>query len=122
MENSEHIYTPKDDSLDERLRAYTVTKTAYANAEASLSAITDPEWRDRLGDRESIEEAKEISARSLYMSVNAISHDDIQSASQQQLLSKAEILELTRQKRQQDAEKMRDTQKYSSKSSHSRKI
>jgi hypothetical protein len=43
MTNTEHIYTPLDNALSERVRVYGTVREAYLNAAASLKFLDDDE-------------------------------------------------------------------------------
>ena len=51
MADTAHIYTPQNDSLEARVRAYCRVREAWFNAEASLKYKDDPhsEWFYTLG-------------------------------------------------------------------------
>ncbi|WP_201339297.1 hypothetical protein [Isorropodon fossajaponicum symbiont] len=44
MSNNAHIFTPKDDSLFERVSAYKSVAKDYFNAEASVKFSDDKKW------------------------------------------------------------------------------
>jgi len=113
MTNTEHIYTPQENSLSERIRAYCAVREAYLNAEASLKFLDDDEWADRLGDREDVEKAYEISVRSLHMATEAIKQDELNEAVSQDLLSLDNVREVMQHKLQQEMKSIRDGQKTS---------
>lgn len=121
MTDTAHIYTPQDESLEERIRAYRSVREAYINAEASVRALDDEEWANRLGEREEIERAFDISARSLQMATKAISQDELKQAQNEGLLSKDEVVGLVQSKRQQEMRDSRDKSRASESTSSSQK-
>jgi len=121
MAYSEHIYTPENDSLEARISAYKTVREAWLNAEASLKFLNDDEWSDRLGDREEVEQACDISIRSLSMATAAITQDELHKAQEHGLLNSDEVREFIQDKRQQEMQSIRDGQEFSSSSEHSRK-
>jgi ATP:corrinoid adenosyltransferase len=118
MTNTEHIYTPQDNSLSERIRAYCTVREAYLNAEASLKFLDDDEWADRLGDRKDVEKAYEISVRSLHMATEAITQDELHQAQEQGLLNSDEVREFIQDKRQQEMQTIRSNRQAPHSSTH----
>ena len=95
MADTAHIYTPQNDSLEARVRAYCRVREAWFNAEASLKYKDDPsnEWFYTLGEAEEIEQAYEIAVNSLQMATEDFSEDDLRSAIDQGLMDTAEMSE-----------------------------
>ncbi|MCW8830255.1 MAG: hypothetical protein OQK32_01925 [Gammaproteobacteria bacterium] len=120
MADTEHIYTPQDDSLAERIRAYRSVHEAYANAEASLNLLDNDEWADRLGEKQEIEQAYKICRHSLQIASQSISQNELQQARRQDLISDEEVRELIQNKRQSEMQGLRDNQEADS-SEHSNK-
>jgi len=121
MSDTDHIYTPKDNSLSERLRAYRSTYEAYINAEASLNLLDNENWKDSLGERREVEVAHEVCRRSIEMAAKDISQDELQEASEQGLLNDKEALELIKAKRQQEVQAIRKDHKHSDSIKHRHK-
>ncbi len=121
MADTENIFTPHDDTLSERIRAYRSVHEAYTNAEASLKFINDEEWADRLGEKEEIEQAYEISVRSLQMATNAIHQDELKQAQTQGFLSDKELQELIQSKRKNEMNELRDSKQETDSREHSHK-
>ena len=48
MDDTEHIFNPKDNSLEARIDAYKGVYEAWLNAEASMSFVDDDEWGESL--------------------------------------------------------------------------
>jgi hypothetical protein len=107
MTDNAHIFTPKDNSLKERVSAYQYVFKSYLNAEASLKFADDENWSDTLGEREEIEQAYKISAYSLKMATEKISSDEMKQAKEQGFISNDELVELVQNKRQQEMKSTR---------------
>jgi hypothetical protein len=72
MTETAHIFTPKDDSLEARIDAYRRVHEVWLNAEASAKFLDNDEWSDTLGDRYEVEQALNISIRSLYIAADSL--------------------------------------------------
>jgi len=116
MTDNAHIFTPKDNSLSERVSAYQSVFKSYLNAEASLKFADDEKWSDTLGEREEIEQAYKISADSLKMATEQISVNEMKQAKEQGLIDQGELLEFVQNKRQQEMKSARDSKQNSSSS------
>jgi len=90
MESTAHFYNPKDDTLDERIRAYKEAFLAWQNVEASLRFHDQQGWEDRLGSKEDLLIAKEITENSLSKAVSGLSHSEMKLAVDKQLISSQE--------------------------------
>jgi len=90
MESTAHFYNPKDDSLDERIHAYKEAFRAWQNVEASFRFHDEQEWSDRLGSKEDLLKAKEITENSLDRAVSGLSNSEIQLAIDKDLISSQE--------------------------------
>lgn len=121
MVDNAHIYNPKDDSLAERVRAYRVVHQDYLNAEASLKFLDDDNWADTLGSREEVNQAHEVSLRSLQMAIEAINRTELSQAKEQGLLSKDEAHEIIENKQQYKMQDIRSQQSSTKTSKHSHK-
>ncbi len=117
MTDNAHIFTPKDNSLSERVSAYQTVFKSYLNAEASLKFTDDEKWSDTLGEREEIEQAYKISIDSLKMATKQISVNEMRKAKEQGLIDQGELLEFVQNKRQQEMKPAR-TSKQDSSSHH----
>ena len=118
MAYSQHIYTPDGDSLEARISAYKTVREAWLNAEASLKFLNDDGWSDRLGDREEVERACDISIRSLSMATAAITQDELRKAQEQGLLNSDEVRDLIQDKRQQEMQTIRSNRQAPNSSTH----
>jgi hypothetical protein len=90
MESTAHFYNPKDDSLDERIHAYKKAFLAWQNIEASFRFHDEQEWSDRLGSKEDLLKAKEITESSLNRAASGLSNSEIQLAVDRNLVSSQE--------------------------------
>jgi hypothetical protein len=108
MADTTHIFTPKDNSLFERVSAYQTVFKSYLNAEASLKFADDENWSDTLGEREEIEQAYKISIDSLKMATEQISADEMKQTKEQGLIDQGELLEFVQNKRQQEIKNTRN--------------
>lgn len=120
MSNNAHIFTPKDDSLFERVSAYKSVAKDYFNVEASIKFADDKNWSDTLGEKQEIEQAQKIMQDSLKMATDKISLDEIKQAKEQGFVNQGELIEFVKNKRQQEMKSSRKkTQKQQK--SHSNK-
>ena len=118
MTDNAHIFTPKDNSLKERVSAYQYVFKSYLNAEASLKFADDEKWSDTLGEREEIEQAYKISTDSLKMATEQISVEEMKQAKEQGFISQDELLEFVQNKRQQEMKSTRASAQDSSSHKH----
>ncbi|HHI30256.1 MAG TPA: hypothetical protein ENL17_00900 [Candidatus Methanoperedenaceae archaeon] len=110
MDDTDHIFNPRDDSLSERMRVYGLVAEAYRNAEASLKYLDDDEISAQLGERREVERAYKICKRSFQLATNAITQDELQEAKTRGLINEDEIRELEQKKRMDDMQALRDNQ------------
>lgn len=108
--NTAHIFTPKDDSLEARAKAYCNVYQAWQNAEASLKFHENDEWRDTLGEREEVQQALDISIHSLDVAAESFSKEDIAKAKAEHLLENSEVVELVRTQRKLEMRAIREEQ------------
>lgn len=90
MTSTAHFYSPKDDSLEERLRAFQGAYQAWLDVEASFHFYDQEGWEDRLGSKEDLLSAKEIAENTLDMAVLGLSGSEIEMAIDQRLISEGE--------------------------------
>ncbi len=121
MADTDHIFTPQDDSLAERIRAYRSVAEAYRNAEASLKHMNNDEWSDQLGEKQEIKQAHEICQRSFQIATQSISQDELQQAIEHGLLSDEEVRELIQSKRLGETKRARESRQTSESTRHSQK-
>lgn len=107
-----HIYTPADNSLEERARAYREVRSAWLNVEASLKNFDGDDWADVLGDREEVMEAYKITERSMNMATKGIRKDELKVAQKQGLLSADDVTEIIQDKKLEDIKQHRQGVKY----------
>ncbi len=120
MSNNAHIFTPKDDSLFERVSAYKSVAKDYFNVEASIKFADDERWLDTLGEKQEIEQARKIMQNSLKMATDKISLDEIKQAKERGFINQGELIEFVQKKRQQEMKSSREKSQESS-DSHSQK-
>lgn len=91
MTSKAHFYHPKDNSLEEKVRAYQEAFQAWLNIEASFKFYDEQEWQDRLGSKEDLLKAEEITSNTLDKAVAELSKLEIQFAIERNLISNHEI-------------------------------
>ena len=94
-----HFYHPNDDSLEEKIKAYKEAFKAWQNIEASFRFHDEQEWSDRLGSKEDLLKAKEITENSLDRAASGLSNSEIQLAVDRNLVSNQESEYLLSQKK-----------------------
>ncbi len=90
MESTAHFYNPKDASLEEKLRVYKEAFQQWQNIGASFKFNDEQEWSDRLGSKNDLLKAKEITEKSLNMAVSSLSHSEVKLAVDRKLMSESE--------------------------------
>ncbi len=118
MNDTAHIFNPKDDSLDERVRAYRSCSSTLRNTKASVELVNDSAWSDRLGSRKEIEQAHMIAKRSTEMAVNQILQSEAEQAVGKGLLESDELKEIIQFKRLQTMQNRRNDQRSQKTSKH----
>lgn len=102
MESTAHFYNPKDDSLDERIHAYKEAFRASQNVEASFRFYDQQGWEDRLGSKEDLQKAMEITQHTLDMAIDSFSIEEIHNLSKQNLVTQEEFELLNERQSNQD--------------------
>ena len=113
MTQSDTIFTPKNNSLQERIKAYRSVVNAWYNAEASLKVMDDDEWAHTLGEKEEIVKAHNIILNSLNTASKEISLNEMKQARELGLLSDSEAQEFINNSRQDEIQKIRSNRKKS---------
>ncbi|MGA4604203.1 hypothetical protein [Pseudoalteromonas maricaloris] len=85
-----HFYHPIDDSLEEKAKAYKEAYRAWLNIEASFHFHDQQGWEDRLGSKEDLQKAMEITKNTLEMAVSKLNNSEIQLAINKGLISNQE--------------------------------
>ncbi|MEQ3530170.1 hypothetical protein [Pseudoalteromonas sp. XMcav11-Q] len=85
-----HFYHPIDDSLEEKAKAYKEAYRAWLNIEASFHFHDQQGWEDRLGSKEDLQKAMEITTNTLEMAVSKLNNSEIQLAIDKGYLSDRE--------------------------------
>jgi hypothetical protein len=98
MSSSAHIFTPQDDSLEARIRAYKTMRNELYNIEASQKLSQIKDWQDRLGTEEELQQAHKIIKNSLRATLNNIRDIDLQKAQEQGLMTNNEVSEFSADK------------------------
>ncbi len=91
MNDTAHIFNPKDKSLEARIEAFRGVYEAWQNAESSMGMLDDDKWREALGSHEEVQQAIEISSRSLHLASHSFSQEEIAFARKNNLLQADEI-------------------------------
>ncbi len=113
MSTSAHIFIPRNGSLEERIHSFRKVSQAFRNVESSLQHMGDKEWADRLGEKEEVQQAYDITKRSLGMATQSIKQSELKSAIDQGLLNDQEAKELIQIKRREEMRSTRAQQKAS---------
>ncbi len=121
MNETAHIFTPRDDTLKSKVEAYRRVYQAWLNAEASIKLHDDDNWHDTLGDREDIKQALDISIHSLSVAADSFTREDLLEAKKAHLIEDEEILELTQNQRQNEMRKLRESSQFFKSSEQSQK-
>ncbi|KJY90368.1 hypothetical protein CWB89_06320 [Pseudoalteromonas piscicida] len=86
-----HFYHPKDDSLEEKAKAYQEAYRAWINIEAGFHFHDQQGWEDRLGSKEDLQKAMEITTSTLEIAISSFSREELIVLSDQKILSCAEF-------------------------------
>lgn len=118
MSQSAHTFTPKDDSLAERMNAYIRVQQDYElfkQNSTSLDAKT-------LGEQEDVAEAQIILLNSLSVAFESIDESELQEAVKQGLYANDELVCFIESKRELEIERLRSNKhKQSDSKKHSLK-
>ena len=87
------IFTPKDQSLDERIKAWKQVREANRQLKESVK-ISQSDWLERLGDKKDRLFAQETIANSYLQASQCISKKELEQALENELLTRAEVHEL----------------------------
>lgn len=107
MTQSDTIFTPRNNSLKERIKAYRFVVSAWYNAEASLKVMDEDEWAHTLGEKEEIVKAHDIILNSLKTASKEISLNEMKQARELGLLSNSEAQEFINNSRKEEIKKIR---------------
>lgn len=103
-----HIFTPKNDSLEERIRSCKSVLEAAQNLESSRSLTDDKEWSNRLGSQEEIQYAADIAQNSIKRASASIEYSELYYAKEQGLISIDDVKLLSDAKEKEKPEKSPD--------------
>jgi hypothetical protein len=82
-----HFYHPIDDSLEAKAKAFKEAYRAWLNIEASFHFHDQQGWEDRLGSKEDLQNALEVTTNTLEMAVSKLNNSEIQLAINRGLIS-----------------------------------
>lgn len=118
-----HIKNQHGDSLADRVQYFRSATDALKNIQRSADYMDNHEWADRLGDREDVEDAKQIIEKTHRMATSALEYDDFDELEERGLMTKRELQSLARLKRQHQSQIRRDKEQLQDKQedSHSQK-
>lgn len=88
------LFTPKDESLSERLKALKSVLKANRDIELSIKRMNEKEWSDRLGSPEELKQAQEITTNSLNHAIQSLKTKDLKEAKELGLLTPSETTEI----------------------------
>ena len=88
---SAHFYHPKDDSLEEKTKAYQEAFKAWQNIEASFHFYDQEGWENCLGDKDELQSAMNITQNTLDKAISSFSREELMSLSDQKILSIDEL-------------------------------
>ena len=108
MNDTAHIFTPQNDSLESRIEAFRHVYESWQNAEASMRFADDDQWKDTLGSKEEIQEALNISDRSLHLASGSFSKEEIRQAQKNNLLQTHEVQKIVSTQRQGEMQSARE--------------
>lgn len=114
---TDHIFTPKDASLESRIEAYRHVYEAWLTAEASCTYLNDDEWGASLEDKDEVERALDISIRSLYMSSDAFTREELAEAKRAHLIQSHEAQDIIANQCQGEMRSVREESSHASDSS-----
>lgn len=104
MQQSAHIKSTHDGSLEERVNEYHSAQEAFNAALLSQHAKKDPDWSDTIGEQEDIDIAEEILKTSLSLAAGAIGLGEIADIIELGLMTEDEAHRLSKEKQKQDFE------------------
>lgn len=104
MEQNAHIFTPQDNTLSERVRAYLRVSLDMSQFNERRTRLSD----DLLGDKEDVAKAYEILQNSLNQAYNAITDKEIITAQNEGLLSAEEVRDFLQGRRVRELESLRE--------------
>jgi len=121
MSDIVHTFTPNDNSLSERVRAYKRTQDDFNSINASMDHVDDKEWTDSLGEKEEVNRAYEIIQNSMKMAFDSIEISELTEAKDQGLMTDIEVNDFIQTKRREEMRERRASRQNSESTSHSQK-
>ncbi|WP_125782541.1 hypothetical protein [Pseudoalteromonas rubra] len=86
-----HFYHPIDDSLEAKAKAFKEAYRAWLNIEASFHFHDQQGWEDRLGSKEDLQSAMEVTTNTLEMAISSFSIEDLHTLTQESLIDRNEL-------------------------------
>lgn len=123
MTETAHIFTPHDDSLAERIKAYQSVVNLLYSTEHSFEALKNEKIEDtyHIGTKEEVQEAYDVARNSLSIALNKISEQEMQQALEKGLITKTQATEFIQFTRQHDMTHFRSTKRSTHSNSQSQK-
>lgn len=106
MEQSGHIFTPHNDSLQARVEAYQRVVRDYQQFLQDCSGLST----ETLGEQSDVQQARQIYLNSLKQAQQAVDNRDLQKAKSQGYLSNDDIRNFVQTQRSAEIEIQRNTQ------------
>ena len=122
MQEQAHIFTPLDDSLTERVKAYQRVYKANSQAKASLEVSPDSDLMDALGEVAEVQDAVKIMQYSMRVASEAFQQQEIEMIAQQELLEPSQLEKLKQLKLLKEFEALSEEESQSHKHKQSRKL
>ena len=124
MTETAHIFTPTDDSLEARIKAYQSSVNLLFSAEQSRKTIKrdDREDTNYIGTKEEVDEAYVIARNSMSEALNAISVSEIEEALEKSYITKVQAKEFIVFSQQFNMTHYRSTKRSTHSMKHSRKL
>lgn len=123
MTDTAHIFTPHDDSLAERIKAYQSVINLLHNAEHSKKSLKNKNSKEtsHIGTYDEVQEAYEVARNSLSIALNEISESEIQQALEKNFITNNQAMEFLQFSRQHDMTHYRSTKRSTHSNSQSNK-
>ncbi|SET71398.1 hypothetical protein [Thalassotalea agarivorans] len=122
MADSAHIDFSEGSSLQSKARAYQKASAAHRDIENSMEhADADNDWAQRLGSAQELQDAKKIIENSRIQAARSFTTEDIQEATEQELISEQEARQLIAIRRKAEMQERENGRSSSKSRSNSRK-
>lgn len=110
MSTYPHIFTPDNESLEARVKAFKEVLFAYMNARASMQYSNQEEINQSLGSAEEIEYALNTTSDSLDLAFKSFDESELDRIQKEGLLDKSELLEVVQLQRKNEINNKRQEQ------------